>query len=279
MPLKMELHCVTMDPITLPKFTGHVVRAMLLAMVGSVDGSAAGRLHEMGEPKPYSVTPIRFKASGRTDKGFILAPGAPCGFSVRFLDDSYMRYVVRYFTEHGDVEACGGRLRVESVHVSSKSYEELYSEASEARSFILKFLTPTYFSKWGVEFHESFPQPVSVFTNLLRLWNEFSPIKFDRKTFRGWVEGSIAVSGYHLRRDMKPIDVGGGRAVGGFKGWCAYKFFPSEEYEERTHRDFLKLLYTLCRFGEFSNVGGNRTGGFGVIKFLPENKNETNRET
>ena len=270
MPFKLRFLCRSQESIMLPRFTGHVVRAVLLAIVGSIDRSAAERLHGAGDPKPYSVTPMRFKASGRTDRGFVLAPSSPCSFSIRFLDDSYSQYLVKYLVEHSDIEVCGGTLRIESVQVSLKSYEELYSKALEVEAFTLRFLTPTYFSKWGVEFHEAFPHPVAVFMNLLNLWNEFSPIKFDKKTFRDWVEKSIAVSGYKLQKPLKTIDIGRGRAISGFSGWCAYRFFPHKEFNEALNKNHLKLLYTLCRFGEFSNVGGNRTGGFGVIKFIPK---------
>ncbi|RLI28744.1 CRISPR-associated protein Cas6, partial [Candidatus Bathyarchaeota archaeon] len=57
MPFKLRFLCRSQESITLPRFTGHVVRAVLLAMVGSVDRSVARRLHEAGDPKPYSVTP------------------------------------------------------------------------------------------------------------------------------------------------------------------------------------------------------------------------------
>jgi len=274
LPFRIEFSCVSREAVILPRFSGFVVRGLLLNMFRRVDVGVADRLHSGGEPKPYSVSPLRFRASGKTDKGFILAPNTPCSFSVGLLDDSYANFLIMSLAERGEFEVCGGTLTINSISVYHTSYEELISNSHAIDAFILKFLTPTYFSKWGVDFHENFPQPVTVFTNLLKLWNTFSPIAFDKKSFREWVEKSIGVSGYHLRRSLKPIDIGRGRSVGGFTGWCAYKFFPNKEYNDRTNKEYLKLLYTLCKFGEFSNVGGNRTGGFGVIKFTQKKKKQ-----
>ena len=182
--------------------------------------------------------------------------------------------------KHKEVQ--GLELTIDSIRVKARTFEELLEEASSTESFMIRFQTPTYLSKWGVEFHEGFPHPVAVFSNLLKLWNTFSPIKFDRRTFRDWVDKSIAVSGYSLRRPIKPIDIGRGRAVSGFRGWCAYRFFPYKDYKGTMNENHLKLIHTLCRFGEFSNIGGNRTGGFGVIKYLPkivEEKNKTKSQS
>ncbi|MGC8831453.1 MAG: CRISPR system precrRNA processing endoribonuclease RAMP protein Cas6 [Thermoproteota archaeon] len=42
---------------------------------------------------------------------------------------------------------------------------------------------------------------------------------------------------------------------------------PKDIYAER----FARLTDALMRLAEYSNVGGNRTAGFGVVKYLPKN--------
>jgi CRISPR-associated endoribonuclease Cas6 len=270
MPCKFGVQLIIHSPLRVPRFTGHLTRAIFLKMVGSIDLKLAEELHRGDAPKPFSVTPLWFKSMGSEEDHLIVDPSHPCIFGVKVLDDRYIPPILSYVTTRNTVEVQGAELTIDSIRVKARTFEELLEEASPIESFIIRFQTPTYLSRWGVEFHEGFPQPVAVFSNLLKLWNTFAPIKFDRRTFRDWVDTSIAVSGFALRRPIKPIDIGRGRAVSGFRGWCAYRFFPHREFSEAMNHNHLKLLYALCRFGEFSNVGGNRTGGFGVIKFIPK---------
>jgi CRISPR-associated endoribonuclease Cas6 len=270
MPCKFTVQLITHSHLKVPRFTGHIIRAIFLKMIKSVDPKLAEELHKGDDPKPYSVTPLWFKSMATEEDHLIVDSSHPCIFGIRVLDDRYISPIISYVTTKNTIEIQGVELPIDSIKVRARTFEELLEEASPIENFIIRFQTPTYLSRWGVEFHEGFPQPVAVFSNLLKLWNTFAPIKFDRKTLRDWVDKSIAVSGFALRRPIKPIDIGRGRAVSGFRGWCAYRFFPHREFSEAMNHNHLKLLYALCRFGEFSNVGGNRTGGFGVIKFIPK---------
>jgi len=47
---------------------------------------------------------------------------------------------------------------------------------------------------------------------------------------------------------------------------CKYDYqFVNEDYEQNC-----RWLEILCRFGEYTNVGGNRTAGMGVIRYYPK---------
>ncbi|MFQ6068576.1 MAG: hypothetical protein ACE5KD_03435 [Candidatus Bathyarchaeia archaeon] len=45
----------------------------------------------------------------------------------------------------------------------------------------------------------------------------------------------------------------------GFVGWTTYEIEAKDEWN--------KVTCTLARFAEYSNIEGNRTGGFGVVQF------------
>ena len=51
----------------------------------------------------------------------------------------------------------------------------------------------------------------------------------------------------------------GRKKASGFVGWATYEFGDLES-------GWNKVTQVLARFAEYSNVGGNRTGGFGVTK-------------
>jgi CRISPR/Cas system endoribonuclease Cas6 (RAMP superfamily) len=51
----------------------------------------------------------------------------------------------------------------------------------------------------------------------------------------------------------------GRKKANGFVGWATYEFGD-------LNSEWNRVTQVLARFAEYSNVGGNRTGGFGVIK-------------
>jgi CRISPR/Cas system endoribonuclease Cas6 (RAMP superfamily) len=45
-----------------------------------------------------------------------------------------------------------------------------------------------------------------------------------------------------------------------FTGWVEYEMYEQDEWN--------RVMVALAKFAEYSNIGGNRTGGFGVTKFV-----------
>jgi CRISPR/Cas system endoribonuclease Cas6 (RAMP superfamily) len=73
--------------------------------------------------------------------------------------------------------------------------------------------------------------------------------------YRDWLLKNICVSQHRL--STRIAYMGDKKAVG-FVGWAAY--------EMKTRDECNKVTLVLARFAEYSNIGGNRTGGFGVTK-------------
>ena len=63
---------------------------------------------------------------------------------------------------------------IASLAVKTKSYEEMERETEPLDAFRLVFRTPTYSASLGGSYHWVFPDPVRVFSGLMRLWGEFS---------------------------------------------------------------------------------------------------------
>jgi len=258
-PAELELEMYGEKEVSLPRFTGYVARGLLLTMLGRVDPALAQRLHEPQVQKAYSVTPLRFKSKARTEDGYVLDPAFPCRVRFRFLAEGYVRRLIDYFTGRGEVLIYDTTFRVASMSLRSKEYSELEEEAEPLGSFRLRFKSPTYLSSMGSRYNVLFPEPVQVFSSLMRLWDAHSTSKkYGREglgAYKEWLGRHVGVTGHGLRTVL--ADMKRKRAVG-FKGWVSYEM-DSEDGWNRT-------TVALARFAEYSNVGGNRTGGFGEVK-------------
>jgi len=260
MPVEIGLEMFAEKPVVLPFFTGYVARGLLLHVVKAVDPAASGLLHELNVSKPYSVTPLRFKSKSRTDGGYVLDPLFPCRVSFRFLKDEYSTFLLSFFQKQNSLMVFDTVFRIASLSVNCKSYEELEREAGVVDGFRLVFRSPTYFASLGSGYHWMFPDAVKVFSGLMRCWNLFSDgRRFGKEeyvAYREWLGKNVGVSEYELWTRLAVMKR---KKVTGFVGWVTYELKDKES-------EWNKVTCILAKFAEYANVGGNRTGGFGVVR-------------
>lgn len=173
MPSKVKLELIAEKEVELPRFTGYVSRGLLLTMLRRVEPSTSDLLHIPNAPKPYSVTPIRFRSLRRTQKGYLLDPSAPARVEFRFLSDDPVRRLLDYFADRAGVLVYDTEFKVASITIGSAAYEEL-EDSEPVGSFRLLFRSPTYLSSMGSRFDLLYPDPAQLFTSLLRLWDVFT---------------------------------------------------------------------------------------------------------
>jgi CRISPR/Cas system endoribonuclease Cas6 (RAMP superfamily) len=53
----------------------------------------------------------------------------------------------------------------------------------------------------------------------------------------------------------------------GFVDWATYELKDKEN-------EWNEITCMLVKFAEYANIGGNKTGGFGVTKFFPKNNSQ-----
>jgi len=250
--------------VVLPFFSGHVARGLLLHFVRQVDPGASGLLHELNVAKPYSVAPLRFRSRARTEKGYVLDPLFPCRVRLRFLKDEYATYLLRFFERQSSVLVFDVTFRIASMSVNCKSYVDLEKEAWAVDEFRLIFKTPTYLASLGSSFHWMFPDAVKVFSSLMRTWNLFSDgRRFGKEeyvAYKEWLTKNVGVSEYEL---WTRLVVMRRKKATGFVGWVTYELKDKES-------EWNKITCTLAKYAEYANIGGNKTGGFGVTKFVPK---------
>jgi CRISPR-associated endoribonuclease Cas6 len=260
MPVEIGLEMYAEKPLVLPFFTGHVARGLLLHVVRRVDPAASGLLHELDVSKPYSVVPLRFRSKGRVEKGYVLDPQFPCYVRFRFLKDEFTAFLLSFFQKQNSVLVFDTTFQIASMSVNCKSYEELEKEAEAVEAFGLSFRSPTYFASLGSDFHWMFPDAVKVFSGLMRCWNSFSDGrrfgKDEYVAYREWLGKNVGVSEYEL---WTRLAVMRRKKAPGFVGWVKYKVKDKES-------EWNRMTRMLAGFAEYANVGGNRTGGFGVVR-------------
>ena len=260
MPVEFSLELSAENSVLFPLFTGYVARGLLLHLLRLVDPSVSASLHEPNKVKPYSVTPIRFRSKGRVEDKYVLDETKPCRVSFRFLDDDLASLFLKYLSNGGDLLIYDVKFRIDAVRVRSESYDDILDGFREPADLIsLRFITPTYLAVLGADYHYMFPDPVKVFMNLIRLWNSFSDgRKFtdgEVGEYMGWLSRNVGVLKYRLETTIAYMRE---KKATGFVGWVVYELGAEDEWN--------RITQALAKFAEYSNIGGNRTGGFGVTK-------------
>jgi CRISPR-associated endoribonuclease Cas6 len=261
MPVEVSLELHGEKPIILPLYTGYVSRGLLLHILGRVDPGVSASLHEADRPKPYSVTPLMFKAKEKLKEGYLTDPTHPCRVSFRFLQDGLLEKFLKYFQETGSILIFDEPFHIASIRLRSASYRELWESSEEpTKAFRLYFKTPTYLAVSGTEYHYLFPDHQRIFPNLLRIWNQFSDDKkFTQKElqeYKEWLLKSMGVSQHSLETRIAYMRE---KKATGFTGWVTYELKAKDQWDRTT--------ITLAKYAEYSNIGGNRTGGFGVTRY------------
>jgi CRISPR-associated endoribonuclease Cas6 len=262
LPIQITLEMYAEKPVLMPFFTGHVARGLLLHFIQLVDPSASGLLHELNVSKPYSVTPLRFKSSRRTENGFIIDPKFPCKVSFRFLKDEYSTYLLKFFQKQNYALIFDTTFQIASMNINCKSYVDLEKEAQSVDGFTLDFRTPTYLSNLNSEYRCMFPDPSKVFCGLMRCWNQFSDgRRFSKEeyiAYKGWLQKNVGVSRYELQTRLAIMR---SKKATGFIGTITYELGNKENHYNKT-------THMLAQYAQYVNIGGNKTAAFGQTKLL-----------
>jgi hypothetical protein len=260
LPVEITLEMYAEKPVELPFFTGHVARGLLLHFIRLVDPAASGLLHELNVSKPYNVTPLRFRSSNRTEKGYALNPLFPCKVGFRFLKDEYSTYLLNFFQKQNTALIFDTTFQIASMSINCKTYADLEKEAQAVDGFTLDFRTPTYLANLNSDYHWMFPDPVKVFCSLMRCWNQFSDerrfTKEEYVTYRDWLTRNVGVSRYELQTRLAVMRK---KKATGFTGAVTYELGDKEN-------PYNKTTNMLAQYAEYANIGGNKTAAYGQVR-------------
>ncbi len=278
------------EPIDFQSYSGFAVRGFFFDLIKRVAEAKAEELHVKKRLAPYSTTPIEVVGfDGSLDVVYRRLPQGAARFSVTLLDSALSNIFIELIRcgKLADISFNGKRCTLTSLEYSRLDTTKLINEAKAVEKFAVNFRSPTYFRRTPVDVKTLFPsargvegqqpdlyrslplpEPVLMFRSLLRLWRAFSEVstKIPVNELKNWVElGGVVVSGYP--KAIRTVRVyehpTSNKWAVGFVGEVHFSL-PKDLYSER----YAEFVDALLRFGEYTNVGGGRSAGLGVIQYL-----------
>ena len=259
-----------------PKLSsGFHVRGLFYGLLKSADPQLASRIHDFRGLAPFSVSPI-----------LKLYPGAyylkMTSFMTRLTDA-----LLEALKKSEELVIGGRRFLVTELTYSRIDTDKLLTEAEAYTRYELEFISPTCFRRpcpyiplhtlgifariMGVMKQPKstyryypLPDPILMLRNLKRQWEQYTGTTIRSKRFTRWLEeGGVALSGVngikthrftHRRRKIFAV---------GFTGKARISL-PENTFR----REEAKIVNALLKLGEKTQVGVNRTAGFGLYKIL-----------
>ncbi|MHA1727664.1 MAG: CRISPR system precrRNA processing endoribonuclease RAMP protein Cas6, partial [Promethearchaeota archaeon] len=182
----------------------------------------------------------------------------------------------------GEKEYIISQIRFEKIALSN-----VFQSSQPIKAFNLRFITPVYFNTRLGDYPVRFPLPSLLFGNLVNIWNDINKdlAEINREEFINWVNAHVYISYYKMKTVQR--DIGKSEKVSGGLGSTSFRVQKvNKNYYKRlveklnqSSNSFVindhyfencRWLDVLCKLGEYTNVGVNRTAGFGVIRYYPK---------
>ncbi|MBD3215093.1 MAG: CRISPR system precrRNA processing endoribonuclease RAMP protein Cas6 [Candidatus Lokiarchaeota archaeon] len=227
---------------------GYIFRAILMNWLKQIKPELVHELHSYNRIRPYSI-----QLSYRRKKLI---------FYLNIFDSNISSVLINDLIKDKNKEflVSSQTFLLKKVVFEDISISTILKKARPVKSFIMNFIEPTYFKTTRSKNVVRLPIPELIFSNLLNLWNEYysSEINIEEFPFLQWVNREIYPSSLKIKTISK--EMGETIPAAGIVGWTNFEITKNES-------NYAKLIDAFCRLGELSNIGANRTAGFGVIKY------------
>ncbi len=258
MIVHFSLDFIASDSKYLFMYSGAYVRGFLYWVLRKINRILAEELHSGKGLAPFATSPV-FKGDNYSVEK--LVKGEKYSFTISVF-----------------VEEIGEALRDYLMYADRIFFAEMYNRLDEIRiayvedfddvavkKFRIRFLTPCYFRVPNLDYrYVPLPLPQLLFRSLARLYEAY--VSDLPREYREWLDKwGIAVSGCNIRTEK--ILLKKGMWSVGFIGDVSFSI-PEDTYNE----EFARVTSRLLSFGEYSNVGGGRTSGLGMIKVFKDRK-------
>lgn len=275
-------------------FSGFAVRGVLYELLKSIDPMLSEELHGLKRLAPISTTPLTFEY--RSGGG--LKEGSIVSFRITSLLELLSVKLADYLINNPSLSMNikDAVARLTEVAVSTIEPKKLLENATPVEFFAVQFRSPTFFRRSMVTRccpscpvprpkclrlrrprryrYVPFPDPYLMLRSLLRLWRKFTGVTLNYKEYVEWLlDGGVVASGYPALKTVRVYEhPTTPKWSVGFKG-IVYFNLPEDTFDDKMAR----ITDALLRFGEYSNVGANRTAGFGVIRYQPKKQQESRK--
>jgi CRISPR-associated endoribonuclease Cas6 len=233
-------------------YSGAYVRGFLYWILRKVNKVLAEELHSSKRLAPFATSPV-FKENYQFVER--LVEGEKYTFTLTTFVEEIGKALKEYLIKIDRIFFAGMHNQIDWIGVR---YVNDFDE-KVVRKFKVTFLSPCYFRIPNKHYRfVPLPLPQLLFRSLARLYEAY--VSTLPKEYRKWLDNwGIAISACNIRTEKVLLKK---------KTWCAgfvgdvIFSIPNDTYNE----NFAKITCKLLNFGEYSNVGGGRTSGLGLIK-------------
>lgn len=273
----------------LPWFVGHECRAGLISLVSRLDSELGAVFHEgsiVGDKRKaiFSLKPLRFVSDFEVvfpersyrrflvDGNVVFKPGARAFMSVSvFSEDLASRFLSKLLSGIHEIklDIKGYEFVVEKLGFELVNLKEVLSR-DPVDEVDIEFVTPTYFNPThgDARYKILYPDPILMFASLISTSHQLTGTSYPKPEE---LASNIYISGLDIKTPfMKETHH---ETPTGFVGWVKLRI------REGTDENTKKIITGLLRLGEIVNVGGNRSGGYGVMKLKLHEREETSQTT
>lgn len=261
----------------LPWFVGHECRAGLINLALELDPELGPALHggvEAGSRRKaaFSLKPLRFVSgfnvvfpeksprSFPVEGNVAFEPEARAFMKVVFLrDDVANKFLWALFSKMSGlrINIKGYEFEVERIEFEMIDPHEVIRSGEPLEEVDVEFLTPTYFNpiRGDAEYKVLYPDTALMLASLISTARQLTNASYPRPEELARL---VYISGLDIKtskiKEMKH------KAPTGFVGWIKLRM------KEGISEEAKKTISGLLRLGEITNIGGNRSGGYGVIE-------------
>lgn len=263
---------------------GHIFQAVIFGWLHENCPQLTHKLHAYGEIRPYAINCHIHKK-----KPFV-------EFKIVSYNDVLSSVLIETIIpiEGKILTVAEKKYRVQNLKIERINLKKLIKTSKPVRNFHIHFPTPIHFSTSRGNYPVRFPLPSIFFGNLTSLYNDIirKTALIERQNFLNWINTHCYVSGYEMKSAEYFIKTNQ-KVVGG-QGSLSYRIKkPNESFYNQNdiledlsgshinsknkqarikahYRENCRWIDLLCRLGEYTNVGRNRSAGMGVIRYFPK---------
>jgi len=229
---------------------GYIFRALLMNWLKELEPKLVHELHSYNKVRPYSL-----KVSYRKDM---------LVFFLNIFDPAIANILINNLINKKNKTFIINKqtFLLKKVVFEDFSLETMLKRGKQVKNFKIEFVEPTYFNTTRSSNVIRLPIPEMIFFIFSNLWNSLydGVVKIEKEVFLEWVNQNIFPSSLKIRTKAKQM--GENVPAVGIIGWVNFEI-------DKNNSNYAKYVDVLCRFGELSNLGGNRTAGLGVINYTP----------
>jgi len=253
-------------------YTGYLVRGLIYTLLRSSNPELAERLHqEKGSPASFSIKPPHSLQEKLHLYHREIPENVYFTVTATFLREDLPQILCHSLLNlQGEIPLGFGKATINEILLQQITPQHL-QEAEAVEKFSIQFITPTFFRVHipkAVRKTEQvrvlpLPDPLHLFTNLYNIWNSYLKPRISEEYLEWLQQHPILIS---RLRNIKTHcyyehPVKGVFAIG-FTG-TAYYTLAEDTYDKK----MAKITHQLLKMAEYTNVGGNRTAGYGWITY------------